>query len=223
MHRKLTLKQEAGQGLSEEDKKSMLEALREGFAETLVAENEQRNSEALAEKAGLVPIRQTLDASMARLQDELLALGRRGSFNLAIGAATTCLSVVLLTFMLFGHNETNASVPELLSYYIPRVSTVVFVEIFGFFFLRLYKSSLSERQYYQNELTTLSLFYVAVDMVARSSSPESFAALAKSLVERDRNRGCADGITPAQKNDALLEKLASIIQEVAKIIPQAGK
>ncbi|MBI5525005.1 MAG: hypothetical protein HY897_01580 [Deltaproteobacteria bacterium] len=43
-----------------------------------------------------------------------------------------------------------------LSHYVPRITTVTFIEVFAFFFLKLYRASLIEIKFYQNELTSLA-------------------------------------------------------------------
>lgn len=221
LRRQVALISQGGQALQQEDKESMLVALRGQFAEALVSEVEERNCKAAAEKAGLVPIQRALDTSAARLQEELQALGRRGNLNLVIGTMTTCAAVGLLVYMVLGHGNNDADISAVLNHYIPRISTVIFIEIFGFFFLRLYKSGLAELKYYQNELTTLALVRVAVEMVARASSPESFTKFAQLLVEKDRNNGVKNGSLSNGNQDEVLEKALSTIPEVAKVFLKA--
>ena len=144
----------AKQALSDEDKKKMLIALKDQFSQKLVDEFEQRESDAIAEKLGLMPVRQALESSARRLSEELLALSRRGNLNLVIGTLTTLAAVGLLIYMVMGHDNKIDSITNLFSYYVPRISTVVFIEIFGFFFLRLYKSGLRGQLLTQHPLHT---------------------------------------------------------------------
>jgi hypothetical protein len=223
IRRELSIARKGGPILSEADKATMLQALREQFAESLVAEFEKQQFDALSEKRGLVPIRRLLDSANARLHDGLSALGRRGNLNLVIGTLTTCAAVGLLIYMVLGHSMKTSSTPELLSYYIPRISTVVFVEIFGFFFLRLYKASLSDLKYYQNELTTLALIGVAVEMAAHEPATDAFTDLARCLVQCDRNRTSPVFPAPEQSDDKVIGGAAKMIQELTKLIPTGGK
>src|SRR5574339_301622 len=52
----------------------------------------------------------------------------------------------VLGYAVFNPPATVAA-PELLSYFVPRVSLVVLIEVFAYFFLRLYKQSLNEIKY----------------------------------------------------------------------------
>ena len=221
--RQLLISQKNGPGLSESDKENMLKALREQFATSLTAEFEKQQRDALAEKRGLVPIRRLLDSASSHLLRGLMALSRRGNLNLVIGTLTTCAAVGLLIYMVLGQNMQNPSVSDLLSYYIPRISTVIFIEIFGFFFLRLYKTSLFDLKYYQNELTTIALISVAVEMAAREPSTESFVSLARCLVQCDRNHTSLALANHEQSDDKLVGGVVKVIQELTKLIPTSGK
>ena len=211
------------QALSDDDKAKMLQALRDQFAARLVQETEQHQSEAMAERLGLIPIRRSLEFSGNRLRDELAVLNRRGNLNLVIGTLTTLAAVGLLIYMVMGHDSELTTLTGLLSYYVPRVSTVVFIEIFGFFFLRLYKTGLSEMKYYQNELTTLALIGVSVEMAAQESKQKGFGDLPRILADCDRNKAICSSGNDVNGTNKALERAASVIQELSKLLPDAGK
>lgn len=211
------------QALSEDDKVQMLNALRDQFASRLLKEAEQQQSELMAERLGLIPIRRSFDSASNRLRDELAVLNRRGNLNLVIGTLTTLAAVWLLIYTAMGHNSEFLTFPSLLSYYIPRISTVAFVEIFAFFFLRLYKSGLVEMKYYQNELTTLALAEVAVELAAQEAKEKGFGDLPRILVGCDRNNGTKVAGNEGRNNNEVLEKAANIVQELSKLIPAVPK
>lgn len=211
------------QALSDDDKAKMLQALKDQFAARLVQETEQHQSEVMAERLGLIPIRRSLEFSGNRLRDELAVLNRRGNLNLVIGTLTTLAAVGLLIYMVMGHDSELTTFTGLLSYYVPRVSTVVFIEIFGFFFLRLYKTGLSEMKYYQNELTTLALISVSVEMAAQESKQKGFGDLPRILADCDRNKVLRSSSNSADDTGKALERAASVIQELSKLLPDAGK
>ena len=50
-----------------------------------------------------------------------------------------------------------------MAYYAPRLTLSIFIEFFSFFFLRLYKTGISEIKYFQNELTNAELKFIAVE------------------------------------------------------------
>lgn len=90
----------------------------------------------------------------ARLRKELASLERRGNVNLVLGGAATLVGLGLLGYFVVGANVDMRSVPSLLAHYLPRITLVLFIQVFAYFFLKLYKASLLDIKYYQNELTS---------------------------------------------------------------------
>ena len=103
------------QALSDDDKAKMLQALKDQFAARLVQETEQHQSEVMAERLGLIPIRRSLEFSGNRLRDELAVLNRRGNLNLVIGTLTTLAAVGLLIYMVMGHDSELTTFTGLLA------------------------------------------------------------------------------------------------------------
>ena len=50
----------------------------------------------------------------------------------------------------------------LTGYYVPRLSVVVFLQVFAYFFLRLYRSGIYEIKYFQNEITNVQARVLAL-------------------------------------------------------------
>jgi hypothetical protein len=72
------------------------------------------------------------------------------NLNLIIGIITTLLAVVILGFSLLQEKTFNTNT-DFFSFFLPRISTVIFIELFSFFFLRLYKNNLNEIKYFQKK------------------------------------------------------------------------
>lgn len=68
---------------------------------------------------------------------------------------TTLIGIIILGISIIQKNSFSTTL-DLLSHYIPRLSTVILIEIFAFFFLNLYRKNLDEIKYFQNELSNLS-------------------------------------------------------------------
>ncbi|TOL29113.1 hypothetical protein CGH99_25420, partial [Vibrio parahaemolyticus] len=68
-----------------------------------------------------------------RLMREIDSLTRRGNLNLIIGVLTTLVAVVILASTVLS-GEKQLTNDELISYYLPRITLSLFVEIFSFFF-----------------------------------------------------------------------------------------
>lgn len=68
----------------------------------------------------------------------------------------------------------------------PRIALAVAVEVVAFFFLRLYKYSISDIKYYQNELTNIELKALAVVIQSGHKNAE-MKDVAASLISTERN------------------------------------
>jgi len=193
------------------DAESIRDAIRDDVVGDVAARLDQRYAQAAIQAAHVAQVRRNFDEAFLRLRNEVAALTRRGNLNLVIGTLTTTAAVGLLLYMLFP-NQVLSSWTALLSHYVPRLTTVIFIEIFAFFFLRLYKSSLGEIQYYQNELTTLALQWNAFELaVAPGEKPMS---LVEQFASADRNRSlpaAPDNTAPDLTAADLLKKVAHIV------------
>lgn len=96
-----------------------------------------------------------------RLSVELQNLGRRSNINLIVGVLITVTATGVLVYMVTRPHPDFTSTASVLSYYIPRVTTIALIETFAYFFLGLYKSNLAEIKYYQNERTTITALEIA--------------------------------------------------------------
>ena len=113
-----------------------------------------------------------------RLKKEIDNLSRRANLNLIIGIITTISGVVILaSFVLLPNSDavnvsvidkavvnlevSSALLPALLEY-LPKLTLVILIEIFAFFFLKLYKYSLLEVKFFQNEMTNCEMKMIAL-------------------------------------------------------------
>jgi hypothetical protein len=99
-----------------------------------------------------------------RLVRESERLSSRANTNLFIASVTSIIGIAFLGFVLVGGasydielSEQGLSIQlaEYALYYLPRLTLVIIIEIFSYFFLRLYKTTLEDIKYYQNELTNI--------------------------------------------------------------------
>ena len=100
---------------------------------------------------------------MERIYKEIDALGRRGTVNLVLGVLTALSGVIALSFFVLAREGKHASFEDFAIEFLPRLSIVLIIEVFSYFFLRLYKSSLAEIKYFQNEATNIEHNFVALE------------------------------------------------------------
>lgn len=144
--------------LSKEDKQKIFELFEKKIQKNLSTEIlnlfESKYSSNLLDKITNQDLRTDFEKLNERLLSEISKMSLRANLNLAIGSATTILAVLTLYFTVVTQDLNFENNVDLMSYIIPRISLVIFIEIFAFFFLRLYKTNLNDIKYYQNELTT---------------------------------------------------------------------
>lgn len=178
--------------LSTEQLASLVQNLKQQLqgvvANDIVKTIEQKYSSKIAEEAQIAQMRKSIDLTTARLEEEVKSLSRRNSLNLSIGAVTTGLAVGMLTYLVLGATQqTFSNVPDLLAHFIPRVSVAAFIEVFSFFFLKLYKAGLQEIKYFQNELTNVEMKGLAIEAALLPIQGSATEKIIPQLINVDRN------------------------------------
>jgi hypothetical protein len=106
--------------------------------------------------------------------------------------------------------------------FVPRLSLVIFIELFAYFFLRLYKDTLSEIKYFQNEITNIESKHLAVAMAISNNSDEGLIHSIDSLLSTERNHILNKGQTTVeiekarteqQLTDSVLDKLSGVFSK----------
>lgn len=203
------------------NREELIAALRPTLLTDIATELENRFAVNAIDAARTSEIRHSFEAAYQRLQIELSSLSRRSNLNLVIGVLTTAIAVSLLTYMVLGTNSSFDSLTALLSHYVPRVTVVLFIEVFSFFFLRLYRSTLAETRSYQEDLTTLTLRQVALETAWSASDPTARATLAKELVTSSGAVRTTTNESKALPVDP--ELITDLLQKFAKVVVKKEK
>ena len=208
-------------GIAPLETERVLESLRKHVNENLATELEGRVEDRVRSDVHAARVRQVLESASLRLRKEIASLTRRGNVNLVIGVVTTTIAVSLLAYMVLTVAGTFDTWTHLLSHYIPRITVVVFIEVFSFFFLRLYRASLAEIKYYQNELTTFDAQNIALE-AANTANVGTRSAVISAIGRIDKNRTESDlskrGFDSAQLKDAadLVDQLAKVASSILR-------
>lgn len=123
-----------------------------------------------------------------RLLCELKALEKRSNINLIIGSVIAVIGWVLLFWFIYeiGGQETEGW--RILNTFLPRLSIVAIMEVFSFFFLKLYRESIERIRYYQNEITNIEAKKVAIIVACMSDNENSNKKeIINSLLSVERN------------------------------------
>ena len=122
-----------------------------------------------------------------RIERETLRLSRYAYINLMIGFITTFLAIFFLGYSLLGVESKEITSNEYFFHFLPRFSLSILVEIFSFFFLKLYKSNLDDIKYFNNEKTNIEMKIIAIKTAFVFDDKESVKQLIIELAKTERN------------------------------------
>ncbi len=153
---------------------------------------------------------------VSRIRREIRDLRLRTNVNLIIGGAITYTGLWLLwdTATLFNNSEiyTNLIVSDQIStsHFIklisvslgPRVLLVISIEVFAYFFLKLYKNGLEEIKYFQNELTNIESKVAAIHYGIYIERKEFLPEVLIEMAKTERNFILSKGQTTVELEKA---------------------
>lgn len=144
----------------------------------------EKNSKDVAE---LTLVARQSELTIDRLRQELFSLSKRGNLNLSIGIVTTLTGLLLLGMFVLREPQTATDATSFLIGFVPRISLVVLIEVFAYFFLRLYKATLTEIKYFQNEVTSMEAKFLALIVATKSGSTDHLSKVIDHLSQTERN------------------------------------
>ena len=178
-------------GISEAHQQELIDKLRKSItsesAQNVLNEIKQKVTEEEKNRAKFELVDETFQPTINRLKDELYSLSKRGNLNLSIGIMITVVGLGLLGMFVLSFPNSQKDMASFFIDFFPRISLVLLIEVFAFFFLSLYKSSLSEIKYFQNEITSMESKYLALKVALESSEKESINYVVEQLAKSERN------------------------------------
>ena len=180
-------------------------------------------------------LRRSSDDVISRLKREISDQRLRSNINLILGMLITVGGLYLLwstvsivdasdllkTFAKEGEESNYKFLKSLILPIVPRLLLVIFVEIFAYFFLRLYKDGLSEIKYFQNELTNIESKLYSVMFAYLTKSDDSLKEGLLSLSTTERNFILQKDQTTVELEKAKSE--SALTQNIIKNIPAIFK
>ncbi|NKL63314.1 hypothetical protein [Rhizobium leguminosarum] len=174
-------------------------------------------------------------ASQRRLANEVESLGRRANVNLSIGFLVSLVGMIALAVFIWtatSELDGDVDVMQVVVRFLTKLSLVIFMQVFAYFFLRLYRYSLFEIKYFQNELTNIEQKYIALNVAMQSGNKDAVAKIAAELSKAERNFILKKGETTvglqreeiearyeavvASKAEELLDKLGSLVRPAGR-------
>ncbi|SNB83286.1 MULTISPECIES: hypothetical protein [unclassified Agrobacterium] len=189
-----SLSREYKSGLSEQErvalKNDAIKLISGDLQESLATYWKKQFQKAEEELSGKKVLRQSAANSRIRLKREISDLGRRANVNLTIGALISFSGIIFLSYSVYLANDDLSGDVDLVRIglkFIARLSVVILVQVFAYFFLRLYRYSLYEIKYFQNELTNADIRFSALYSVICFADKASVTSVAKLLAQTERN------------------------------------
>jgi hypothetical protein len=171
-------------------RQQVLERVSSNLIEQIASEwDEKYRSQAIDDRY-IQRVRETASAMQARLREEIEALGRRANLNLGLGMVISMLGLTVLGLFVYlatKGNEGNMSSPDIAIQFSIRFSLVVVIQIFAYFFLRLYRSGIFEIKYFQNEITNVELKVIALEAILRTNDKRAIASICSEIAKTERN------------------------------------
>lgn len=123
-----------------------------------------------------------------RVTSEITRLIRFSRQNLQIG---TGLSLIAIVFLFFSYNSSENNLRDnfksgvldlgnYLSFYFPKISIVILIEVIAFFFLRLYKKSILDIKKLQSEKTYVDFKIITLKLAIISKNEHNLTYLVNS-------------------------------------------
>lgn len=155
-----------------------------------------------------------------RINGEIIRLRKSANLNLVIGTVTTALAIFALGYEVFKSEFEVTDTVKLLTHYLPRLSLIIFIEIFAFFFLKLYKATLSDIKYFNNEKTNIDFKLIALKTALNNGDSEIVKNMLQELIKTERNFKLSkdestvelEKIRSTASNDNILAQLMHKIQ-----------
>lgn len=183
--------------ISDSEKNDLVARVRESIDKVATEELLDKLRSSISDNQALqewnLELQRGYEQTTQRLHAELADLSRRGNLNLTLGIVSALVGIGLLGyFVLYVETSYNDNSKFALSF-APRLSLVMLIEIFAYFFLRLYSASLSEIKYFQNELTNIETKHLALRSAVREGNQHFVGQVIATLAQTERNYILAKG------------------------------
>ena len=127
---------------------------------------------------------------VSRLSAEVRELGKRATLNLYIGSLISVFGLVGLAYFISlskADLADNLDLRRIVLEFVMRLSLVVILQVFAYFFLRLYRQSIYDIKLFQNELTNVQSKNVAVYVALLADDQKALSAIGLALSKTERN------------------------------------
>jgi hypothetical protein len=174
-------------------KEEIVKSLSQETIESIAKQWLQETGKAYTREGFVGAVRLIGRSMQQRLIDEVAALGRRANLNLVLGFGVSVFGFGLLGLFVYTTTvELNTPVVQEVMYAVGlrltlRLSMVLFIEVFAYFFLRLYRYSIFEMKYFQNEITSVQFRLAALEIAFASDDKKLVDKSCLEMLKSERN------------------------------------
>lgn len=193
---------------------------------------QSRTADDIEDDSSLDKMRLLIKVMTSRLENEITQLSKRGDIYIIIGSILTIAAGYILYLSMGGLQYSGDDVRgvyalgftkhELLVMSV-KISIVFFVEVFAFYYLRLYREIIKDVKYYRNEITNIEARLLALYAIDSSKHSEALNGLVDELSKVERNFVIDKKHTTVEleksKHDSNV--MVSAIEKVTKLINTA--
>lgn len=97
-----------------------------------------------------------------------------------------------------------------------RLSLAAFITLISYFFLSLYRASLLDNKYYQNEITNISMISAAMHVAYSTSDDDTKKSLVLEMAKLDRNAVVSSGKNASSNSTSAY---AAIVEKLVEKLP----
>lgn len=182
------------QPITEQERARVVESailnLQGSAIDSAFSEWKKRNENTTTEFDCVNSIRNISTLMQNRLEEEIVSLGDRAKVNLSVGSAITAVGVVALGLSIYwtlGDIQGNLNYFDISVKFIMRFSLVVFLEVFAYFFLRLYRYAIYEIKYFQNEITSAQFRIMSLEAALKIGDKDVLKNICIEMSKVERN------------------------------------
>lgn len=112
---------------------------------------------------------------------------KKANINLFIGIIVAFLGVLFIIMNVLDYPKNELNLYQLVLYILPRLSIILIIETFAYFFLRLYRLSLDEIKYLHNEATSIEHRLLALKVALEKNDEETIKEIILALSKFEKN------------------------------------
>lgn len=189
--------------LSDVEKLALFEITIKRYQENLSTEKnnieeklQSKSDEHVVDDLALNKMTLLIKVMTSRLNEAISQLSKRGDIYIVIGSGLTIIAGYILYTSMVDYLSLNvageeASILDLSMYDLilmgVKISVVLFVEVFAFYYLRLYREIVKDVKYYQNEITNIEVRLLALYAIDNFEHSEALSGLVGELSKVERN------------------------------------